>query len=73
MAFGDHAPSMNSMRRGGLTAFELAELHKLKMWRGAGPSVDQAAMERLCERGYVHRTLGRWTATPQGLFALSHR
>lgn len=66
-------PSINSMRRGGLSAFELAELHKLKMWRGPGPSVDQTAMERLCERGYVHRALGRWTATHQGLFALSRR
>lgn len=73
MDFGHHDPSANSMRRGGLSAFELAELHKLKMWRGAGPSVDQAAMERLCERGYVHRTLGRWTATHLGLFALSRR
>lgn len=73
MTLGYHDPSINRMRRRGLSAFELAEIHKLKMWRGGGPSVDQTAMESLCERGYVHRTLGRWAATHQGLFALSRR
>ena len=69
----DRVTSSNAVPRGGLSAYELAELHKLERWRRGVVTVDQEAMERLSERGYVCRSLGGWRPTVPGLLALSRR
>lgn len=70
----DRVQSVNAVPRGGLSAYELAELHKLqRCGRGLAPPVDQEAMERLSARGYVRHGLGGWRPTVPGLLVLSRR
>lgn len=69
----DRVTSLNAVPRGGLSAYELAELHKLERGRRGVVPVDHATMERLSERGYVHRSPGGWRPTVPGLLALSRR
>jgi hypothetical protein len=71
MNITEHARSLSPVIR--MSAFELAELHKLERCRRNAIAVDQSAMERLSERGYVTQTLAGWKPTVPGLLALSRR
>ena len=72
MNTSDRVIPSNAVPRAGLSAYELAELHKLERW-SSGVVVDPEAMQRLSERGYVRRSLGGWRPTVPGLLALSRR
>lgn len=71
MNITEHARSLSPVIR--MSTFELAELHKLERSGRNAIAVDQSAMERLSERGYVKQTVGGWKPTVPGLLALSRR